>query len=174
MKEKTSDTVCAGCGHYIGVHALDGCKHCDCEAFRKAPAEFNCPRRAEGFGIPTDGPSDYWAENRWTKGRDPDYFPEGVDQPRTCSYCGGVNPDDAIGLIESGWESEGTGKSYKRYLHPKGYRAAQEAFIASIGLPGGTSDSPRIQSPTPPVKLYTPHFTAEQIAAFNRAIDGPS
>lgn len=43
-------------------------------------------------------------------------------KPRTCSFCGGIHPEDAIRLIEEGWESERTDKRYKHYLYPAGYR----------------------------------------------------
>lgn len=69
-------------------------------------------------------------------------------QPRTCSYCGGVHPDDAIRLISEGWRSGGTTKSYKRYLEPSGK-----------------------WSPVPPVKLYVHHFDDEHIKRFNAALD---
>lgn len=70
----------------------------------------------------------------------------GGPKPRTCSYCGGVHPDDAVSLLKAGWHVEGTDKSYKRYLNP----------------PSGPG-------PVPPVKVYVQHFGHEQIAAFNAA-----
>lgn len=75
------------------------------------------------------------------------FWPEGEPRPRTCSYCGGAHPDDAIALIMRGWEVETTGKSYKLYLRPPGPR-----------------------SPVPPVKVYTYHFDQRQADAFTAAL----
>lgn len=72
----------------------------------------------------------------------------GGEQPRTCSFCGGVHPEDAIALIVSGWRVGGTDKSYKRYIEPP------------LGQP----------HPVPPVKVYAQHFTPEQVDAFNAAL----
>jgi hypothetical protein len=75
----------------------------------------------------------------------------GGEQPRTCSFCGGIHPDDAIALVRAGWRIDATDKGYKRYMHP----------------PAGQRE------PSPPVKLYVQHFTSDQIAAFNAALGGP-
>ena len=74
----------------------------------------------------------------------------GGEQPRTCSFCGGVHPDDAIALIRAGWRVQDTDKGDKRYMAP----------------PSGHP------SPVPPVKLYVQHCTEEQIEHFNRALRG--
>lgn len=98
------------------------------------------------------------------------FWPEGEPRPRTCSYCGGVHPDDAIALIMRGWEVETTGKSYKRYLHPPGYVDAIRQFRDEqneFKQPRWTG--PR--SPVPPVKVYTYHFDQRQVDAFNAALD---
>lgn len=60
-------------------------------------------------------------------------------QPRTCSFCGGVNGDDAARLIAEGWTVHGTGKSYKAYMEP-----------------------PNRWGPVPPVKLYYSHPLPEE------------
>lgn len=73
------------------------------------------------------------------------------EQPRTCSFCGGIHPDDAARLVKEGWSIGITDKSYKRYLEQPTHR------------PGGL---------IPPVKLYVQHFSPEQIKAFNEAIAG--
>jgi len=92
----------------------------------------------------------------------------GGEQPRTCSYCGGIHPDDAIALIKAGWSVDATDKGYKRYLEPPGYRAYAESFWkVRAGDMSEAHRPPRVESPTPPVKLYVQHFNAEQIAAFN-------
>lgn len=65
--------------------------------------------------------------------------------PRTCTFCGGVHPEDAIALLYEGWSVDRTGKVYKRYLNPPGWH------------------------PTPPVKLYTWHFSESDITRFNAA-----
>lgn len=91
-------------------------------------------------------------------------WPDGEPKPRTCSYCGGAHPDDVLTLMHRGWEVDATDKGYKRYLHPPGYRAANEEFRAS----GRWAGPP---TPVPPVKVYTYHFDSRQIAAFNYALE---
>lgn len=150
-----------------------------------------CPRRMDVGPWQRDPDLDSWETDRWTKDRaaveakqkaEDEARPSGnihrgphndlwideSDVPRTCSFCGGIHPDDAIALVKSGWEVEATGKNYKRYLHPKGYGKNCEAVIARIKnteLPW-----PEFWNPVPPVKLYTMHFNQEQIDAFNAAI----
>lgn len=92
-------------------------------------------------------------------------------QPRACSYCGGGHPDDIIRLLREGWEIEGTTKPYKRYVAPPriGVRALSGPYCDDhkgqpIKLPV------RAWSPVPPVKLYTPHFSEEQIKIANDLI----
>ena len=94
--------------------------------------------------------------------------------PRTCSFCGGVHPDDAIRLLEEGWEVERTDKSYKRYLHPPGYYARLANITDSIRtFRNGVGKEPVVtfRSPVPPVKLYVNHFDERQIARFNSAYE---
>lgn len=68
-------------------------------------------------------------------------------QPRTCSYDGGIHPDDAIALLQSGeWRVVPTSKSYKMYME----RNDGKLFI-------------------PPVKVYVNHFDDDQIKRFNAA-----
>jgi len=66
-------------------------------------------------------------------------------QPRCCSFCGGIQPEDAIQLIAEGWWLQGTDKPYKFYLHPRWRR----------------------YEPTPPVKLYLPHINENQSRQLN-------
>jgi hypothetical protein len=104
---------------------------------------------------------DYWSTSNWG----PYYmsqWPKEFEPPRTCSFCGGVHPDDAIKLVEQGWEVEATGKFYKRYINPPGTKAARDIYFKTGVFPGR-----EYTDPTPPVKLYTMHFTAEQIERFN-------
>ena len=114
------------------------------------------------------------AANRWWRGPGP--------APRTCSFCGGVNPEDAIALIrDHGWEVEATGKAYKRYLQPPGSRFRHATLLRKMrerraaGLMGdavtdAVNETPSVWSPVPPVKLYVQHFTPEQIEEFNEAL----
>jgi hypothetical protein len=104
-------------------------------------------------------------------------FWPGGPKPRTCSYCGGVNPDDAVELIRNGWEVEPTTKGYKRYLHPPGYAAGLRAMSQSFQIRGDGRQAVEdevfrtaVRSPVPPVKVYTYHFDQAQIEAFNAAI----
>ncbi len=91
--------------------------------------------------------------------------------PRTCSYCGGIHPDDAILLVKEGWEVETTGKSYKRYLGPPGTHQRHVSVMNNLRNGDGTLQSvPSVWSPTPPVKMYVYHFSQEQIERFNAAL----
>jgi hypothetical protein len=94
---------------------------------------FRCPRH-----ITRDGASDAdkWVRTRWNDAGA--IWPEAVERPRTCSYCGCVNPDDVIALLVDGWTLSATDKHYKMYLVP--------------------SDG----DVTPPAKVYLQHFTREQ------------
>lgn len=107
-----------------------------------------------------------WKGNRFYGGT---YWPEGFDPPRTCSFCGSVHPEDAITLLQAGWEVECTGKSYKRYLQPPGYRTAIDTTRQQIRERGQYRwAGPR--SPVPPVKLYVQHMTQQDIDRFNEAL----
>lgn len=91
------------------------------------------------------------------------------EQPRTCSFCGGVHPEDAVALIRAGWTSGATTKAYKSYLEPPGYADwLQKALAAPFEDWGKTK--PPCPSPIPPVKLYVMHFSPAQIDAFNAAL----
>lgn len=161
--KKITTTKCAECGHGMGAHS-SACEHCDCRRFVEAEPEFSCRHRFGSEAWLSTVFLDYWFENRWSHGTD--YFPDGTKPPRTCSYCGGVNPDDAIAMIRQGWEIEATTKSYKRYLHPKGYAEYIRNLISGIpGLP----EADQCRSPVPPVKMYLHHFSDEQIMEINRA-----
>jgi hypothetical protein len=80
-----------------------------------------CPRREESGVIP-GGPFKVPDGDSW---RD----------DKTCSWCGGLDPVEALRLIESGAEITPTDKSYKLY-------------VAGSGSPTG--------------KTYFQHFSAEQ------------
>jgi hypothetical protein len=101
-----------------------------------------CPRRL----IATPSPMDEWESDRWStvidEAFEQGFFPAHFVAPRTCSYCGGANPDDVIPLLISGWTLEKTDKPYKLYLYP----------------PEG------VARPVPPVKCYLMHWTREQAA----------
>lgn len=154
-----------------------------------------CPRRGEAPQGLVGGP-DWWERGRWAATKEEAdaevaefmaahptgrignvYWSYGGHQPRTCSYCGGVHPDDAATLVRAGWEVDPTTKSYKRYLEPPGYAEGQQRWReynerngygrtpTGEAKPTGT-----VSSPVPPVKLYVMHFSLEQINAFNAAI----
>ncbi len=90
-----------------------------------------CPRRME------PGPWNYPDTDTWDRR-------EGANSPRKCSFCGGVHPDDAIELLESGKRTWGqTDKSYKGYLMPNHE------------------------------KFYIQHFDKEQVDRLNAAIRKP-
>jgi hypothetical protein len=130
----------------------------------------SCPRQAEATMSVQRENVHAWQTDRWDSARDgATVWPDGHDKPRTCSYCGGVHPDDAIALIRAGWEVEATTKGYKRYLHPPGYGADTEAVLAALRA-GALPPQRAVSSPVPPVKLYTYHFDKPQADAFNVAL----
>ena len=89
--------------------------------------------------------------------------------PRTCSFCGGVHPEDALALLTAGWEGETTGKDYKRYLHPPGFLRHMDTVLEAMRAQ--CSGLPAFLDPIPPVKLYVYHLDQPQILAFNRVLD---
>lgn len=96
------------------------------------------------------------------------------DPPRTCSYCGGLHPEDAIRLIEAGWEIDPTTKDYKRYLLPPGSEQRHVILMRQFkdhSKAPNFGQVPSVWSPTPPVKLYVYHFSKEQIDRVNALID---
>ncbi len=155
-----------------------------------------CPSRiSQGRDDPSDPNPDQWETDRWCadeekvkamhdeedKKHKPGTFFRGPwndrwlwswGPPRTCSYCGGIHPEDAIRVMQEGWEVEGTDKFYKKYINPPGTHTQHEAFIASIKdhkrEPG--QGVPSVWSPAPPVKLYTDHLTQDQIDRFNEVL----
>ena len=125
--------------------------------------KFMCPRRNEGgpWAMVAD---DYWRTDGWEEG---DNWKISFI-PRTCSFCGGIHPEDAIRLIEMGWEVEPTTKGYKRYMHPKGYRERMNATVESVKEKGKMPDyRSDYWSPKPNVKLYVMHFDKDQTKSFN-------
>lgn len=93
-------------------------------------------------------------------------------QPMRCSFCVSAHPEQVLDLLREGWEVEGTGKSYKRYIVPPGTKIRNERMIANLRYrPGDIADAiPEGWSPVPPVKLYTWHLSEAQIDEFNRII----
>ena len=91
--------------------------------------------------------------------------------PRTCSFCGGIHPEDAIRLLAEGWENEKV-KPYKGYLNPPGTRTKRDAFLASLRDPRREPGQgvPSVWSPVPPVKLYVMHFDDAALARLNETL----
>jgi hypothetical protein len=154
-----------------------------------------CPRRTGELGPwPRTEGLDWWETGRWaaTQGEADaevaDFMSTpgaggighvlwsyGGEQPRTCSFCGGIHPDDAVTLLKAGWEVGVTDKGYKRYLEPPGHREHHEALMQWLrGGREGEAPEGRYPSPVPPVKVYTMHFSPEQVEAFNAALRGPT
>jgi hypothetical protein len=168
-----------------------------------------CARRYE-VGRADERGADRWLTTRWHPVRawrdrlanrlgtmqGGQRWPAGEPTPRTCSFCGGVHPADAIALLDRGWTVESTSKFYKRYLHPPGYDAAvaqlhahataRNARIARLVDTDKLSfaDAARrvhreetaalalpVSSPVPPVKLYVQHVSESERRAFNDALD---
>lgn len=129
--------------------------------------KMTCPRRSEGPGWDVKE-SDRWRDDNWG----PNDRWQWSWQPRTCSYCGGVHPEDAIKLLGEGWENEFSTKAYKGYLNPPGTAQKDATILHRLRKDGDLSVAPSVWSPTPPVKLYTMHFDADQMARLNMAIVG--
>ena len=131
----------------------------------KAEEKLTCPRRMNELG-PWEHEEglDWWRLNFWDI--NPKFQWQWPWQPCTCSFCGGVNPDDAVRLVKEGWHVDSTNKLYKRYLEPPGGKLGMEyegrVFGAGVYVPPW--------GPVPPVKLYTQHFDGEQITLFNAAL----
>ena len=114
-----------------------------------------CRRRAEEYmkEHPRSSMSPTWGLWTWT---------EWV--PRTCTYCGGIHPEDAIRLVrDHGFEVSPTGKKYKRYIEPPGRRQAVVAAVQS-------GEGPVVRGAVPPIKLYVWHFDADSAARLNEAM----
>ena len=98
----------------------------------------------------------------------PTTWPEGSPIPRICSYCGGIHPEDAMELITLGWELEPTGKHYKRYMHPHGAKEHVDKLCQAIR--DRVDPDWTFVDASPPVKLYTWHFTEAQAEQFNTLV----
>lgn len=120
-------------------------------------------------------------------------WPTGEPQPRTCSYCGSIHPDDAVTLIMRGWDVELTANALKRHLVPPGCgRAARSVQIATryaridylkhtLGLDERSAIARELReqraapkrrelTPIPPVELHIAHFDYDQRERFNVAM----
>lgn len=150
-----------------------------------------CPRRMGEMGPwKREEKLDWWETGRWAATQEEadaevaDFMSSpcaggignvlwcyGGEQPRTCSFCGGIHPDDAVRLLREGWEVGVTTKGYKRYLEPPGSGQQHEALMDWLST-GREGEAPkeRHPSPVPPVKVYVQHFSQEQIDAFNAAL----
>jgi len=119
------------------------------------------------FKIPSSCSAATWKSDRWGM-RESDRWPEGFPKPRTCSFCGGVHPEDLIELIKMGWEFEPSSKGYKSYWHPPGmagyFTALVKDFVDAFIVDRMT---PAAVDPVPPVKLYSDHLTPDLIATIN-------
>jgi hypothetical protein len=130
------------------------------------PQEFTCPRR----NYRADGLPDHWSELRWVSGFSK--FPARHLKPRTCSYCGAGHPEDLIELVRAGWEVESTNKHYKRYIRPPGFRLFQERWtgwmLSDKSIP---FDYLGYVETNPSVKMYTQHFTKQQVEEYNAILE---
>jgi hypothetical protein len=131
--------------------------------------EMICPRRqGRDEYLP-----DRWNTDRWAQDREGAKFPN-FQPPRTCSFCGGAHPEDLIELLRLGWEVGETDKPYKRYMHPPGFRLHQErwsSWMVNQRSGGSFFDHLGYVDPTPPVKLYTQHFSESQVNDFNAILE---
>lgn len=128
-----------------------------------------CKSRDQYPQYPYPGP-DKWDTHRWEKTWPEQFNPH----PRTCSFCGSIDPDDAIRLIKAGWEIGDTGKNYKWYLEVPGTAFYRRNFINSIGNEEhkeALDQSEYQHLKGPPVKLYSWHISPEQAEELRRKGD---
>jgi hypothetical protein len=89
-------------------------------------------------------------------------------KPRTCSYCGCLNPEDAIRMKrELKFEIERTTKRYKLYMHAPGWGVGTVNVMANMDAgvdPIEALKGQKVEYIYPPLKLYSPHFTDSQWA----------
>lgn len=132
----------------------------------------NCNENNVRFDRPAITLEEYRAE-WYVRGPNNDLWLWDWGPPRTCSFCGGIHPEDAMRLLGEGWEHE-KAKSYKGYLEPPGSRTRSDAFLASIKDKSREVGQgvPSVWSPTPPVKMYVAHFSDEQLARLNALLSG--
>lgn len=80
-------------------------------ADKQTKAEFQCPRRDPAMDAVSNYPTiDSWREDG------------------TCSYCGSMNPDKFMELVEQGAEVIPTDKNYKAYIRHGGHGQAKFYF----------------------------------------------
>lgn len=98
--------------------------------------------------------------DHWRPGDHWDSFPWHW-APRTCSFCGSLNPDDALRLLREGWTDEmATGKRYKAYFNPP---ADLDGVRRSLG--SDSPDQPKTRSVL--LKLYMWHMSEAQLEEMN-------
>lgn len=127
-----------------------------------------CQRRIQDAGPWEHGEGlDTWETDRWSRGKHVKWNWEW--KPRTCSFCGSVHPEDALRLLDEGWELDATGKTYKVYLMPPGFRQSMETRLKNL-REQGEPIGPSVWSPVPPVKLYTHHCDQQQVDKLNDSL----
>lgn len=124
-----------------------------------------CPRRATHGMVGQRGPNqDHWRDDRW------DEFPWKWT-PRTCSFCGGLHPEDVLRLLGEGWEDELTDKQYKGYLHLPGHTQSIEGAFRKMRKGADPTkamrERPSVPLLVPPAKFYVMHFSPSQLAELN-------
>jgi len=121
--------------------------------------QFSCPQR---ITVAADCP-DSWQE-RWK-----DTWPSELGvAPVACSYCGCIRPEDAIRIIEAGFEISPSTKSYKWYIEVPGHAKHHKMTISAIQNDQLDSiKDHKLISVGLPIKLYAHHLTPEQISVLN-------
>lgn len=127
-----------------------------------------CPRRKSSSGPFKGVGEDQWLIGDWLSRTS--YWPTTDRHPRCCSFCGGIHPDDAIRLVQAGWDVIGTNKSYKRFLEPPGLFEASKAAIKTYRKTGKLVKE-KIRNPDPKVVLFTYHFSIKQAESFNDSLE---
>lgn len=153
--------LCAICSHNKSVHMVTCVDGCTCPGFVTLSDDLRqtCPRRMGEIGPWEHRDNlDFWTPSRWNQ-----YYssrwPEEFNRPQSCTFCGCVHPDDAIALLERGWEVE-SAKMFKWHLNPPG----TQKYISS------SATSVILVIPIPPVKLYGAHLSSVSAATMNEII----
>lgn len=99
---------------------------------------------------------------------------------RTCSYCGGLHPDDAIAAVEKGCVVEGTTKAYKRYILVPNKHAGKIVVDGGqsgpvFARPGPKTRVQRLLGPhAMPERLGNPTLMERLVGRYNRDTYGPA
>jgi len=117
-------------------------------------------------------PHEFETGKRWANEHEESSWPEHYQEPRICSGCGGVHPEDVFRMIKDGWTDEICDGHHKGYLHPPGWQVEVRAWGKSKERRAAKGKDifenyPHNPIKGPPIKFYIAHFEDEQVAKLN-------